>query len=107
RAGVALVPITHDQDRAVEEIRWARENGLRGGILIPTMWGDFPPYHDVAYDKVWATCAELGMPVHTHSGSAPEEQYGENVGSYLAEVVWWACRPMWFLLFSGAFERHP
>src|SRR5205814_8968350 len=26
---------------------------------------------------------------------------------YLAEVVWWAARPMWFLLFSGAFERFP
>ena len=32
---------------------------------------------------------------------------GEHIGIYLAEVVWWATRPMWHLLFSGAFERFP
>ena len=46
RAGVALVPITHDVDRAVAEIEWAAANGLRGGILVPTMWRDHTPYLD-------------------------------------------------------------
>ena len=59
------------------------------------------------YEPVWAACAAHDMPVHTHSGSAPQDEYQENVGVYLAEVVWWAVRPMWFLLFGGAFERHP
>jgi len=27
------------------------------------------------------------------------------MGVYLAEVVWWAARPAWHLLFGGAFER--
>jgi predicted TIM-barrel fold metal-dependent hydrolase len=45
--------------------------------------------------------------VHTHSGDAPQEEYNENIGIYLAEVAWWAARPMWHLLFSGAFERFP
>ncbi|MCU1461253.1 MAG: amidohydrolase [Acidimicrobiales bacterium] len=107
RAGVALVPISHDIDRAVAEIEWAAENGLRGGILIPTMWHHRTPYHDPAYDKVWAACQAHDMPVHTHSGEAPQDEYGDNIGIYLAEVVWWAARPMWFLLFSGAFERFP
>ncbi len=107
RAGVALVPITHDVDRAVAEIEWAAEHGVRGGILIPTMWHDHAPYLDPIYEPVWAACAAAGMPVHTHSGSAPQHEYQENVGVYLAEVVWWAVRPMWFLLFGGAFERHP
>ena len=35
------------------------------------------------------------------------DEYGEHTGIYLAEVVWWAVRPAWHLLFSGAFERHP
>ena len=35
------------------------------------------------------------------------DEYGEHIGVYLAEVVWWAVRPAWHLLFSGAFERHP
>ncbi len=57
RAGVALVPITHDVERAVAEIEWAAANGLRGGILVPTMWRDHAPYHDPVYDPVWAACA--------------------------------------------------
>jgi predicted TIM-barrel fold metal-dependent hydrolase len=35
------------------------------------------------------------------------DEYGDHTGVYLAEVVWWAVRPAWHLLFSGAFERHP
>src|SRR5262249_10693853 len=37
RAGVAIVPI-YEVEAAVVEIRRARESGLRGGILIPSMW---------------------------------------------------------------------
>ena len=39
RGGVALAPILHDPQSAVAEIEWARDNGLRGGILIPSLWG--------------------------------------------------------------------
>jgi predicted TIM-barrel fold metal-dependent hydrolase len=40
RAGIALVPITHDVDRGVAEIeRLAGTPGIRG-IMIPTMWHD-------------------------------------------------------------------
>ncbi len=107
RGGIALVPITHDVPRAVEEIEWvAAQPGLRG-IMIPTMWRSRPPYGDAVYDPVWAACADAGLPVHTHSGEAPMEEYGDHTGIYLAEVVWWAARPAWHLLFSGAFERHP
>jgi predicted TIM-barrel fold metal-dependent hydrolase len=107
RAGVALVPISHGVDRSVAEITWAREHGLRGGILIPAMWGAAPPYHDRAYDPVWAACQDLDMPIHTHSGPAPRHEYGEHLGIYASEAVWWAGRPLWFLLWSGAFERFP
>ena len=110
RAGVALVPIHHDVDAAVGEIRRARESGLRGGILIASMPGEYPHYHDGVYDPVWAVCEELQMPVHTHSGSAPREDYGTGagfVGMYTTEVRFWAARPLWFMLFSGVFERYP
>jgi len=107
RGGIALVPITHDIDRAVDEISWvASQPGIRG-IMIPTMWRGRAPYNDAVYDPVWAACAEAGLPIHTHSGEAPMEEYGEHTGVYLAEVVWWAVRPAWHLLFSGAFERFP
>jgi len=107
RAGVALVPISYDIERAVSEIEWvATRPGIRG-IMIPTMWRDHLPYNDPAYDPVWAACQAHGLVVHTHSGEAPMEEYGDNIGIYLAEVVWWAARPLWHLLFSGAFERFP
>ncbi len=107
RGGVALVPVTHGVAEAVAEVeRLAGRPGIRG-VMIPTLWRDRPPYHDAAYDPFWAACEAAGFPVHTHSGDAPREEMGEHLGIYLAEVVWWATRPMWHLLFSGAFERFP
>jgi predicted TIM-barrel fold metal-dependent hydrolase len=97
----------HDIDAAVAEITRARESGLRGGILIPSMWAPYPPYHDRRYDPVWAACQDLDLPIHVHSGAADKEAYGEHVGIYVAEVRWWSMRPLWFLLWSGVFERYP
>ncbi len=107
RAGVAVVPILGDIDAAVAEIRQAHESGLRGGILISSMWGRAEPYHAARYDPVWATCAELDLPVHVHSGAADRESPGPYVGIYTTEVRWWSTRPLWFLIWSGVFERHP
>jgi predicted TIM-barrel fold metal-dependent hydrolase len=106
RAGVAIVPI-FDVDAAVTEIHRARKSGLRGGILIPSMWQPHEPYHDKKYDAVWAACEDLEMPVHVHSGAADRASYGEHVGIYVAEVRWWSIRPLWFLLWAGVFERFP
>ena len=71
------------------------------------MWQPYPPYHHERYDKVWAACQDLDMPVHVHSGAADKESYGEFVGMYVAEVRWWSTRPLWFLLWSGKFEQFP
>jgi predicted TIM-barrel fold metal-dependent hydrolase len=107
RAGVAIVPILDDIDAAVAEVTRARQSGLTGGVLIPSMWAPYPPYHDPRYDPVWAACQDLGMPVHVHSGAADRASYGEFVGMYVAEVRWWSTRPLWFLLWGGVFERFP
>ncbi len=106
RCGVALVPITGDIDDALAEIRWAKEHGL-GTVMIPARWCNQTPYHDRRYDPVWALCEDLRMPVVTHSGSAAREEYGDHLGIYITEVTWWPARPLWFMLWSGVFERHP
>lgn len=107
RAGVALVPLCHDPWRAVDEAEWAAaQPGIRG-VMIPTMWREHPPYSSDVYESFWAACAGARLPVHTHSGEAPQEDYNGHLGIYLAEVVWWATRPAWHLLFSGVFERFP
>jgi len=108
RAGLAVVPILQDIDAALAEIEWAAKAGLRGGIMIPALWREHPAYHHPRYEPIWAACADLNMPIHTHVAAAPdlEEQPG-SLGIYLTEVVWWSVRPMWFLIWSGVFERHP
>ena len=109
RAGVAITPVLWDVDTAVQEIYWAKENGL-AGILIPSRWGKLDAYHHPKYDPIWAACEQLGMVVHLHSGSAPMEDYGDQqgmMGIYITEVVWWSVRPLWFLIWGGVFERHP
>ncbi len=106
RCGLAIVPILHDIDDAVAEIRRAHESGLRG-ILIPAMWRPYAPYNDARYEPIWAVCEELSLPIHTHTGPAPREEIGEDLGIYTNETIFWTTRPIWFLLWSGVFERYP
>jgi hypothetical protein len=106
RRGVALVPITAPIDDVLAEIRRAKESGL-AAVMIPAMWMSQLPYHDRSYDPVWALCQDLQMPVATHSGPADRDSYGDHLGIYVTEVVWWPARPLWFMLFSGVFERFP
>ena len=108
RAGVAVIPI-HDIDTAVEEIHWARKAFDQGGVMLPAGVGDFPLYFDPRYEPIWATCADLGVPVSFHTGSGPPD-YGDFPFSpmlYVSETPWFAHRPLTFLMWSGAFERHP
>lgn len=107
RAGVALVPIIHDVERSVREIEALADTpGIRG-VMIPTMWHDKPSYGHPQYEPVWAACAEAGLVVHTHSGEGDWPAYNENLAQFVLEVPFWTHRPLWQLLLSGAFDRHP
>ena len=106
-AGIALINVD-DIDVTVAEIRAAKEAGLWGGVLLPTSTGDHPFYHDKRYEPLWAACAELEMPLHSHSGWTPD--YGNDVTAaamFIQEVDTWAHRPFGALLWSGVFERYP
>jgi predicted TIM-barrel fold metal-dependent hydrolase len=108
RRGVIIAPVVGNVEGAVTEIRRAHDDGLRGGIMIPSYWGyGNAPYHDPCYDPVWAVCQELALPVQTHAGAAPSQDLGSVLGLYATEVAWWSARPMWFLMWSGVFERFP
>ncbi len=106
-AGIALINVD-DIDVTVAEIRKAKETGLWGGVLLPTSTGDHPFYHDKRYEPLWAACAELEMPLHSHSGWTPD--YGNDVTAaamFIQEVDTWAHRPFGALMWSGVFERYP
>ena len=106
RKGVALVPITAPMHEVLAEIRRIQADGL-GAVMIPAMWMNQTPYHDRKYDPVWALCEEMELPIVTHSGPAARSEYGDHLGIYVTEVTWWPARPLWFMLWSGVFERYP
>ncbi len=110
RAGVFQIML-HDVEGSVAEIRWAVDNGLTGGVLLPGAppGSDVPPLYAPDYEPIWSVCEELGVPVNHHSGSAAPD-YGDYPAApamFLLEVTWWAHRALWHLIFSGVMERHP
>jgi predicted TIM-barrel fold metal-dependent hydrolase len=110
RAGTVQVLLGKMED-AVAEVRWAREAGLFGGVLLPgTPPGTTVPqlYSDV-YEPLWAVCEELDMPINHHAGSASPEIGSEPASRavFMMEITWFAHRALWHLIYGGAFKRHP
>ena len=111
RRGILQV-LPNDLDAAVAEIRWARESGVIGGVMIPAIPPNHPvgPFFDPRYDELWATCADLDLPVHQHQGSgSPEVGQEAPAGRaiYFAELDLWTKRTLLHLVMGGVFERHP
>jgi predicted TIM-barrel fold metal-dependent hydrolase len=107
RAGVALVPVIHDIDRAVAEVEdLAGKPGIKG-VMVPTMWHDKPSYGHASYTPFWQACAEAGLVVHTHSGEGDWPSYNDNIAQFILEVPFWTHRILWQLLLSGTFDRIP
>ena len=111
RAGMAQLFLNNIDD-AVAEIHWAKEHGLRAGVLIPNLPPDYnatPPIYDPCYDPIWRTCEELDMPVHSHSGTGLPDYgtYPFAQALWVIETPYFAHRPLWFMIMSGIFERFP
>jgi predicted TIM-barrel fold metal-dependent hydrolase len=109
RAALAMLTV-HDLDATVAEITWARDHGMKG-VIIPTAPGQgLPPYYDPCYDSMWRACQDLDMPVHVHGGSGTPD-YGDygaiSMLVYATETVYFAHRPLWFLIWGGVLERFP
>jgi predicted TIM-barrel fold metal-dependent hydrolase len=111
RAGIAQIFLPFVEE-SVEEIRWARENGLSGGVLLPGAppGSGVAPLYAPGYEPIFAVCEELGMPLNHHSGGSTPD-FGmylpQSLAMFMLEVTWWAHRALWHLMFSGVFERHP
>ena len=111
RAGIAQI-LLNDIPSAVDEVRWAKDHGLTGGILLPGV----PPnsglpelYDGDYYEPLWAVCEELEMPVNHHGGSAspPMTEAIESPVIFLLEVTWFSHRALAHLIVSAALEKHP
>jgi predicted TIM-barrel fold metal-dependent hydrolase len=108
-AGFAQV-FLDDVDTAIAEARWAKEAGLKG-VLLPNdhvlkMANLYYPH----LDPLWATCAELELPVHRHASFPTESVHeGGNASALIGmlETQFYILRSIGHMILSGAFERHP
>ncbi len=110
--GVALIGSLADVDGAMETVRWAKEHGIGGGALLPVNYYniDEPWWNDKSCDRLWALCAELDVPLHTHVGpGTPYYSDDPFEGGLLwaMEAAYWVHRPLWFFVLSGILERYP
>lgn len=110
RAGIAQISL-HDVDAAVAEVRWAKDAGLTGGVLLPGVPPGIglPQLFEPVYEPLWQVCAELAVPINHHGGSAspPAEETLAGKVNFLLEVTWFSHRALYQLLLAGVMERHP
>ncbi len=90
RAGIGQI-FLNDIDDAIDDVRWIKENGLRGGILLPNIppsatW--MKPIYDPEYDRLWEVCQDLEVPVHVHGGTGAPDYgpYPVSMLLYITEV---------------------
>mgnify|MGYP001278290837 CR=1 FL=1 len=111
RAGIGQIFLNNIDD-AIEDVKWIKENGLRGGVLIgavpPTCNWIKPLYHP-DYDPLWRVCEELEVPVNAHSGTGgPVYQPAPAMPLvHFIEVPFYSQRPLVHLILGGVFERFP
>ena len=111
RAGVGQI-FLNDVDDAIADVKWIKENGLRGGILLPNIAPDVKwvkPLYDRCYDPLWEVLQDLEMPVNVHSGTGNPDygSYPVSMLLYINEVVFYSQRPFVQMVLSGVFERFP
>jgi predicted TIM-barrel fold metal-dependent hydrolase len=107
--GTILLGSLDDVGAAVAEVRRAHRSGLDKSVFLPLDYY-LPLYHHERYEPFWATCEELDLVVSIHGSDGGPSWYGDGArGSaiYLAEIGFYARRPLWCLIFGGVFERHP
>ena len=111
RAGIGQI-FLNDVDDAIEDVRWIKEHGLRGGVLLPNVGPDVDwvkPLYDPIYDPLWAELEALEVPVNVHGGTGAPNYgpYPSAMLLYITEVSFYSQRPFVHMLLSGVFERFP
>jgi predicted TIM-barrel fold metal-dependent hydrolase len=116
--GVGLVPV-YDMDRALEEVRWCDEHGLRGVQIWQSPHPDLPFTGD-HYDRFWADCAARGLPVSLHAITGfdhSQRLFGDMAkGDVSSSIEFFRINnhclfavmdTLLDLVFSGALDRNP
>jgi predicted TIM-barrel fold metal-dependent hydrolase len=114
--GLAVVEFD-DVDAAINEIRWAKEHGLRG-VVLPA-FDDARPVFDPDFDRLWSELADLELPVNSHvaiSSITRRVPTGMLVRAphpgvvrplYTAQIFFFAQQLLMHMVWGGVLERHP
>jgi predicted TIM-barrel fold metal-dependent hydrolase len=112
RAGIGQI-FLNDVEMACQEIRWMKESGLTGGVLVPGVppGSGLPYLYASDYEPIWALCAELDVPLNHHVGATtrPIDPTPGPVGALASifESSWFSHRALMHMVFAGVFERYP
>jgi predicted TIM-barrel fold metal-dependent hydrolase len=111
RAGIGQI-FLNDVDDAIADVRFVKEHGLRGGVLLPNVPPDctwVKPLYDPGYDPLWRELEELEVVVNVHGGTGAPDYGGYPIDMllYINEVGFYSQRPLVYLILGGVFERFP
>ncbi len=112
RAGIGQI-FLNDLDDTIDDVKWISEHGLRGGILLPPVPPDvhayIKPLNHPDYDRLWAVCQDLGVPVNVHggTGSPTYPALPSSTILHIQELGFYSKRTLVWMLLSGVFERFP
>ncbi|GAC1651084.1 MAG: hypothetical protein NVS4B6_27010 [Mycobacterium sp.] len=110
RGGIFQITL-HDLDASIQEMRWAKDRGLFGGIVLPGAppGGDVPQLHDSYYEPLWHACSDLEIVVNHHGGSATPVMGPTGVDRvlFMLESPFYSHRAFSALVLGGVLERHP
>lgn len=111
RAGIGQIFLNNIDD-AIDDVQFIKNNGLRGGILLPNIPPDctwVSPLIDPAYDRIWEVCEDLGVVVNLHGGTgAPDHgRFPASPLVFINEVGFYSQRPLVQFILAGVFERFP
>jgi len=101
-------------ERALDDIRWAREAGLKG-VVLPTFTPEEPIFHE-RYEPIWSLLEDLEMPANSHvtfSATVQQTRYSGvphpavETPLHTQEMMFRCHELLPHLIFGGVLDRHP
>ena len=105
-------PDRTDMDACVRGLRRAKDEGFVG-VHLTAADARLPYFWDEHWEPRWTACEELELPVVFHGGTGYPEDFRMWQGApgatalMWSEALFWATRPLKFLICGGVLERHP
>jgi predicted TIM-barrel fold metal-dependent hydrolase len=107
-AGQAVL-LFDDVDRAVRDVLWAHDHGLRG-VMLPGLYPGDRYFFDPALDPIWAAIEETGLPISQHGGAGVPRYAPGGMAAILTlayEQAFFSGRSLWQMIVGGVFDRFP